>query len=97
MTQIPRGPDNLWCPLWRKKMVNVCHTCPWWTYVRGQNPQTGDMVDDWKCAIGHGPMLSIEIAAQNRQIAAEINKTRNMAIESAKALERSNGNRDHQG
>jgi hypothetical protein len=75
MTQIPTGPKDLYCPLWRKAMAKVCHTCPWWQRVRGTDPNSTaanpEVVDRWNCAIAWGPMLSVGIAKEAHHGAAE--------------------------
>lgn len=80
MTQIPRGPDHLWCPYWRKKMSAVCHTCPHWIQLRGTNPNTGEHVDQWQCAIAALPLLMIENANQARQNGAATESMRNEMV-----------------
>jgi hypothetical protein len=71
MAQKPHGPPDTYCPLWRKAMAKVCHTCPWWTQVRGKNPQTGADVDDWNCAIAWLPMIGVQAAREAAAGAAE--------------------------
>lgn len=78
--QVPRGPDNLYCPFWRKKMSSVCHTCPNWTQVRGTNPNTGAEVDSWQCAVSILPMLLINTAKETRQGAAATESFRNEMV-----------------
>lgn len=74
MTQIPRGPDHLKCPLWRKAMSRVCHTCPWWVQVRGQDPQDSRReLDQWNCAIAFQTPLTIEVGRQQLATAAAVN------------------------
>src|SRR5210317_432563 len=48
------------CPLHRKDVSKVCHKCAWYTLVRGKDPQTGEDVDEWRCAIAWMPMVGIE-------------------------------------
>lgn len=72
--QIPHGPDNLKCPLWKKTMSQVCHTCPCWVLIRGKNPQGTEEIDRWDCAIAWLPMLLIENAQQSRQAGASADK-----------------------
>ena len=43
------------CPLWKKPMKSVCHTCSWWTHIRGKHPQGEEIVDQWGCAIAWLP------------------------------------------
>lgn len=80
MTQIPRGHDHLYCPMWRKKMSAVCHTCPWWVQMRGINKNTGQEVDEWNCAIAFGPTLMIEVANESRSSGAATESLRNSLI-----------------
>ncbi len=77
MSQVPRGPDNLVCPMRGKAMSKVCHQCPWWTQVRGSDPQTSKDVDRWDCAIAFLPMLSIETTKTVRGVRAATESTRN--------------------
>lgn len=77
MAQIPKANPGLICPYHRKDVAKVCHTCPMWTQVRGTNPNTGDPVDDWRCAIAWLPMLLIENAQQSRQAGAAVESMRN--------------------
>jgi hypothetical protein len=80
MSQIPRGPDHLYCPHWRKKMSAVCHTCPWWVQLRGSHPGTGKEIDEWNCAVAFGPALMINVAKEARQGAAATESFRNGLI-----------------
>ena len=43
----------------------------WYTQVSGVNPQTGQPVDDWGCAV-FLPMMSIEIAQKSNQTGAAV-------------------------
>lgn len=72
--QIPRGPEHLKCPLWRKPMSKVCHTCPWWKQVRGQDPQDSRKeLDAWDCAHAWQTPLTIEVGRQQLATAAAVN------------------------
>lgn len=70
--QIPHGPDDLECPYWQQAMSLVCHKCPKWVQIRGQNPQTKADVDEWNCADSLLPMLLIEHSRQQRSTAAAV-------------------------
>lgn len=75
MAQVPRGPENLLCPFWQKPMEDVCHKCPFWTQLRGVDPQTGEPVlDEWNCSLGHLPRLLVENSQQSRQTGASADK-----------------------
>ena len=78
--QIPRGPDNLYCPDWKKPMSRVCHTCPLWIQVRGKNPQTDAEIDAWNCAKAWLPTLLVENSQQTRQGAAATESLRNLLV-----------------
>ncbi len=78
--QIPRGPDDMTCPLHREPMENVCHKCPWWVKIRGANPNTGEELDQWNCAIAWGPLLAVNIAQQARQGPAATESFRNEMV-----------------
>ena len=72
---IPKGPEDLYCPFWRQKMVKVCHTCPFWQMLRGVHPQTGEPIpDEWNCSLGHITKLLLENAQQARQAGASMDK-----------------------
>lgn len=77
MTQIPRGPSDLYCPLWRKSMGNVCHTCPWWMQVRGIDRNTGAEIDRWMCAIAATVKMTHEAASNSRESGAAVDSLRN--------------------
>lgn len=79
--QIPRGDENLICPLHKEPMVNVCHKCPLWVRVIGADPQTGEHTDVWNCSIALLPTLLIENAQQSRQTGAAVESFRNAMVE----------------
>lgn len=80
MDQTPLGSKDLDCPLHKKAMVKVCHKCPLWTRVAGVNPNTGDKVDTWSCAIAFLPMLLVENSQQQRQTGAAVESFRNEMV-----------------
>jgi hypothetical protein len=59
-----------------KAMSKVCHQCPWWTQVRGNNPQGGE-VDRWDCAMAFLPLLAVETSQAVRGVRAATESTRN--------------------
>ena len=48
--------------------------------MKGTNPNTGDEVDEYACAIAWLPMLLVENAAQSRQAGAAIESFRNEMV-----------------
>lgn len=75
-TRIPKGPDNLYCPLWRKAMCKVCHTCPLWIQLRGTNKNTGEHIDEWYCSLAALPPLLVENASVTRNVDGNIDMLR---------------------
>jgi hypothetical protein len=58
----PIATKGMTCPLWRKDVSRVCHTCAWFSHVEGVNPQTGARVDEWMCAITMQVLATLEAA-----------------------------------
>jgi predicted Ser/Thr protein kinase len=54
--------------------------CEWFTQVRGENPNTGEQVDEWGCAVTWLPMLLIENSQQQRQTGAAVESFRNETV-----------------
>jgi len=67
------------CPL---DSFNPCRElqCAWFMKVRGHNPNTGEDVDDWGCAIAWMPVLMIENSQQQRQTGAAVESFRNEMV-----------------
>lgn len=74
MAQIPPGPHDCYCPLWRKRMSQVCHTCPLWVHVEGKNPQGENTFDEWRCSWAWLPLLIVEAAQRMNQAGASADK-----------------------
>jgi hypothetical protein len=98
MAKIPHADEGGICPLHKKDMSTVCHKCPWWTMVRGKNPQSEEMIDDWRCAVALLPMLLVENAQMTRGTTVAMETFRNgmvngvidavnMAAQSARLLD----------
>jgi hypothetical protein len=51
--------------------------CPWYTAIRGRDNNTGEEIDEWRCAIAWLPMLNINVANEARQGAAATESFRN--------------------
>ena len=80
MVKIPHADEGAICPLHKVDTSTVCHKCPWWTRVIGKNPQSEEMIDDWRCAVALLPMLLIENAQQSRQAGAAVESLRNELV-----------------
>jgi hypothetical protein len=81
---IPAGKK---CPLWRSECCKVCPTCEWFTHVVGRNPNTGEQVDNFRCAIAFLPTLQIETSATVRSSSAAFESFRNEVCERADRAE----------
>ena len=77
---IPPGPKDIYCPLWRKPMCKVCHTCAF--YVKGEsvNQATGQRSEHWSCAMAMMPILQSETKTQIIQHAAATESLRNELV-----------------
>lgn len=67
-----------YCPLLKKDCIQT--QCSWFTQVRGVNPNTGQEIDEWGCAIAWMPMLAVENAQQSRQTGAAVESFRNEMV-----------------
>lgn len=70
--------DKIVCPLLKKPCVK--QNCTWFTQVRGTNPNTGEPVDEWQCAVNLIPVLLIENSKQQRSTAAAVESFRNESV-----------------
>lgn len=66
------------CPLIKKDCINF--KCAWFTKIRGVNPNTGQEVDEWSCAISWLPMLLIENSQQQRHTSGAVESFRNEMV-----------------
>tara|TARA_R110000822_G_C15272782_1_gene489390 strand:+ start:487 stop:804 length:318 start_codon:yes stop_codon:yes gene_type:complete len=60
--------------------------CRFWVTVQGQNPQTGETVNNGDCAIAWTPMLLIENSKVNRETAAAVESMRNESVTTGQHL-----------
>ena len=70
-----------YCPLIKKDCIGL--QCSWFMLVRGKNPQSGQDVDEWGCAMTWLPVLLIENSQQQRQTGAAVESFRNEVVKSA--------------
>ena len=69
-----------YCPLIKKDCVGL--QCSWFTQIRGVNPNTGEPVDEWGCAITWLPTLMIENSQQQRSTGSAVESFRNEVVKS---------------
>jgi len=75
MAQINSGD---FCPLIKDKCKGI--ECSWYTQIRGINPNTGEPVDEWQCAVNWLPMLMIENSQQQRSTSSAVESFRNEMV-----------------
>ena len=75
-----------WCPLIKGKCIE--HKCAFYMQVRGNNPQTGQEIDQYGCAVQFLPLLMIENSQQQRQTGAAVESMRNEMVDTAKESQR---------
>ena len=80
MTKPVHASDEM-CPLMRSKRKLVCHKCAWYNHIRGENPQTGEEIDRWECAIAMMPLLLIENSRRQHETNGSIQSLRNEFVE----------------
>lgn len=66
------------CPLLKKDCIEM--KCAWFAKLAGTNPNTGEIMDEWGCAVAWLPVLLIENAKETRQGAAAVESLRNAAV-----------------
>lgn len=72
------------CPLIKKDCIE--NKCEWYCQVRGVNPNTGQPVDEWQCAINLLPILLIENSQQQRSTSAAVESFRNETVKQSGVL-----------
>lgn len=80
MARKPQSESTYICPLLKQKQEDVCHTCGFYTHVRGKHPQTNEELDHWACSIEWLPTLLIENSQQSRQTGAAVESFRNEMV-----------------
>lgn len=70
--------QGTYCPLVKKECLQT--KCAWFMQVRGTNPNTGEPVDEWGCAVTWLPILQIETTQQTRQSGAATESMRNEIV-----------------
>ena len=66
------------CPLIGEDCLGL--KCSWFTQIRGNNPQTGESVDEWGCAVTWMPLLLIENSQKQRETGAAVESFRNETL-----------------
>jgi hypothetical protein len=80
---------ELTCPLGSKCEEikdNTIKRCRWYTLIQGMNPQTGESMDKWDCAISWIPILTLEMSRTNQGQTAALESFRNEMVEGTDKL-----------
>ena len=77
--------SDSFCPLIKKPCMKW--GCDWYIQLLGQNPQTGQEIHDFGCAISWLPMLLIEGSQQTRQTGAAIESFRNEVVKTQSLID----------
>jgi hypothetical protein len=77
MTGKPIAVPGLECPLKHKDVSKVCHKCAWYTRITGMNPQTGEHMDKWDCAIAQLVFVGLDTAKATYESGAVTQELRN--------------------
>lgn len=56
--------------------------CAWFMKIQGHNPNTGEPVEEWACAVSWLPLLLIENSQMQRQTGAAVESFRNEMVRS---------------
>lgn len=72
-----------YCPLIKEDCKGL--GCNWFIQLRGVNPNTGQDVDEWDCAIKWLPMLLIENSQQQRATGSAVESFRNEMVKANEA------------
>jgi hypothetical protein len=62
--------------------------CAWFMKIVGKNPNTGNDVEEWGCAMAWIPILTIENSQQQRQTGAAVESFRNEMVKANEMSQR---------
>lgn len=54
--------------------------CAWFMKLAGKNPNTGEDIEEWGCAVAWMPILILENSQQQRQTGAAVESFRNEMV-----------------
>jgi hypothetical protein len=84
---MPKGKKDLevefTCPLGsecEEIRDNKIYRCMWYTKLVGDDPNTGELIEDWSCAISWMPTLQIEMSKTNRGQTEALESFRNETV-----------------
>jgi hypothetical protein len=59
---------------------NTISRCAWYIEIDGTNPQSEEIINEWRCSLSWMPMLQIEQAKTNRGQTAALESFRNETV-----------------
>lgn len=75
------------CPLGSKCEEikdNKIHRCRWFIKIRGKNPQSEELIEEWDCAMAWLPIVMVENAQTNRGQTLALETFRNEVVKNQK-------------
>lgn len=76
---------NTFCPLGSECLTaqdGVQKRCEWYVRMQGENPLTGEIMDEERCALAWMPILLAEVARSSRGTSAAVESFRNETVAS---------------
>lgn len=76
------------CPYTGHKDKCMKHflNCPKWIQIQGHNPNTGEDVNEWRCADAWIPFLMVENSQVQRETGAAVESFRNEIVKGIQSL-----------
>ncbi len=66
------------CPLLQKACIRT--QCKWYKQIMGKNPQTGEDINGWDCAVSWLPLLTVDVARHVNSAGAATESMRNEIV-----------------
>ena len=81
--ELPRAKPGFMCPLLKKDMSEVCHTCGWWTGLYWKDETTKEMHNKWNCAIVTTALGQVDVVRASGGVHAATVDMRNEIVKRA--------------
>lgn len=102
--QIPHANPGMICPLRKKDVSKVCHTCAWWVGQYWTDPKTQEIKHKWNCAQVMAALGNVDVVRSMAGVQAATEALRNVVarpgnftIIAPTPPELGNGRGDHAG
>lgn len=50
--------------------------CAWYVAIKGDDPQTGELIDEWRCAMAWQPILLVNSSRETNRVADGVHQLR---------------------